>query len=112
MTHPTLEQIACEHLMGYRTVQGERTCQTCALPWAAVEEVNQLREQIEYAPRIPFAVAHSLAGWVTPQGVFVCASCAGRIMERGFRLPLLSFAVWKGEQHDDAVCALLGHHLQ
>jgi hypothetical protein len=59
------------------------------------ETVASLRRAIEYAPRTIPAPAEGLLGWWTPDGAFVCATCAGRVMARGCALPRGSEACWK-----------------
>lgn len=63
-------------------------------------ELDQLRTAIEHAPRDPGRLSPELAGWRTPGGLFVCPHCAGRIMERGCRLPTGSDPVWDKDPAD------------
>jgi len=63
-----------------------------------------LRAAIEFAPAGPGPVAPDLRGWWTPDDLFLCAVCAGRIFARGCRLPEGSAPAWKGER--DGECCL------
>lgn len=65
---------------------------------------DTLREHIEHAPRDPGPIAKNLRGWWTPDGYYVCASCAGRILARGCRLPRDSAPVWKDKPEPFGVC--------
>lgn len=66
--------------------------------------VSYLRTAIEHAPRDPGKLAPNLRGWFTPDGYYVCATCAGRIMARGCQLPRGSNPVWKDRPEPYGVC--------
>lgn len=55
--------------------------------------VTNLREIVQYAPP-PGKIADGLLGWITPDGIQVCAACASRVFGRGCRLPNGSTAQW------------------
>lgn len=59
-----------------------------------IDTVKALRMFIEYAPTDPGPMASDLLGWWTPDGYYVCARCAGRIMARGCSLPTGSDPAW------------------
>lgn len=56
--------------------------------------IETLRSHLEHAPKDPGNIAPGLRGWLTPEGVAVCAECAGRIMQRGCSLPKNSSPVF------------------
>ena len=58
------------------------------------ETIQYLKSAIEHAPQNPGQLAPNLIGWKTPDDVYVCAKCAGRIMARGCRLPSESEPIW------------------
>jgi hypothetical protein len=60
------------------------------------ETVKMLRGFLANAPKDPGPIAPDLLGWCLPDYHYVCASCAGRIMARGCRLPAKSTPVWRG----------------
>jgi len=63
----------------------------------AEDTVDLLRRFVEHAPlaaSIPPA-ADDLLGWRVPPGLYVCATCAGRIMARGCSLPDGSAPHWR-----------------
>lgn len=62
--------------------------------------VEQLRRAIEHAPAEPGPRAPGLLGWWTPDRVFVCAHCTGRMIRRGCSIPRGSTAVWDGDTLD------------
>lgn len=67
------------------------------------ETIETLRRFIEHAPAS--AATHpNLVGWWTPDNVYVCASCAGRIMARGCNLPQHSTPVWKDQNRVPGDC--------
>ena len=61
------------------------------------DTIASLRGMLEHAPRDPGRIAPELRGWQTPDGVAVCARCAGRIMGRGCALPRESTPIFYGE---------------
>lgn len=61
------------------------------------ETVASLRRALEFAPRDPGPMALDLLGWWTPDGCFVCARCAGRIMARGCSIPRESKPCWRDQ---------------
>lgn len=68
-------------------------------------ELDNLRTAIEHAPTDPGTLSPELAGWTTPAGLFICPTCAGRIMGRGCRLPYGTDPVWKRQLSDTcAIC--------
>lgn len=67
------------------------------------ETLDYLRRAIENAPRQPLTpTTPAIFGWTVNDGeLFVCANCAGRIMDRGCHLPGSSAPVWAVEVGDD-----------
>lgn len=63
-----------------------------------------LKSQIEFAPQNPGPIAKNLRGWWTPDGYYVDAVCAGRIMARGHQLPQNSEPVWSDRPGPLGVC--------
>jgi hypothetical protein len=61
--------------------------------------VAQLRIAIEHAPASPGPIAADLLGWWTADGVYICSTCAGRIIARGCQLPRGVEAVWAGQPY-------------
>lgn len=70
-------------------------------------EVEYLRDAITYAPRLARS-APGLRGHWTPNGNYVCAECAGRIVARGCGLPRDSAAVWMDSPEPYGVCVCCG----
>jgi hypothetical protein len=71
------------------------------------DEMNteqMLKDAIEHAPKNPGKLAANLRGWWTPDGYYVCAACAGRIMARGCHLPNCSNPVWADKPEPYGVC--------
>lgn len=64
-------------------------------------ELDYLKRAIEYAPK----VASDLLGWQTPRdSLFICSTCAGRILARGCALPRGSTAVWLHHLYTGKCC--------
>jgi hypothetical protein len=70
----------------------------------ARETLEYLQTAIEHAPSHPGQLAPDLRGWWTPDGWYLCAKCAGRIMSRGCRLPPESYPVWTDRPEPYGVC--------
>lgn len=66
--------------------------------------VELLKTQIEHAPKNPGIIAKNLLGWWTPDGYYIDAVCAGRIMARGCSLPQGSEPCWIGQSYGVCVC--------
>jgi hypothetical protein len=65
---------------------------------ASRDELALMRRFIEHAPREPRgAPVADLVGWWLPEGNYLCAKCAARIIERGCHLPNKSAPVWTGQ---------------
>ena len=62
---------------------------------SAAREREYLRNALQYSPASSGPIADNLRGWWTPNGWFVCAKCAGRMLARGCNLPAGSEPVWK-----------------
>jgi hypothetical protein len=71
-----------------------------------VDTVEYFRRAIEYAPREPGPMAPNLIGWTTPNGLYLCARCAARIMARGCYLPMASEPVWKDGKQGECCCCV------
>ena len=70
--------------------------------------IEYLRKAIEGAPANAPQSAEHLRGWkVGPEQVYICASCAGRILARGGQLPKPALSVWD-DMPVSGVCALCG----
>lgn len=68
-------------------------------------ELRQILVAAEHAPKDPRSpIAAELHGWWTPEGWYVCARDAGRIMDRGCALPKGSTPAWRGEPY--GVCCV------
>ena len=64
-----------------------------------------LRTYIEHAPKDPGTIAEDLRGWTMPDtDEFVCATCAGRIMARGCRLPASAEPNWLDQPRPETAC--------
>jgi len=59
-----------------------------------METLSEITEALEHAPKDPGPHPETLAGWVTPAHVLVCARCAGRLIARGFLLPATWAPLW------------------
>ena len=68
--------------------------------------LDAMKRAIEHAPRDPGRMAANLRGWWTPDGWYVCACCAGRIMARGCQLPQDSEPCWTDRAEPFGVCCL------
>lgn len=81
-----------------------------AISQLAADQLRYLREAIEFAPRQPRQpVAAGLVGWWCGEGWYLCASCAGRIMDRGCSLPShpqQPEPVWSDQPERKALCCL------
>lgn len=73
--------------------------------------LKTLKTQLEHAPANFPAPPPDLLGWTTPatqpywtEFLFVCPSCAGRIMARGCKLPKNSEPVWNDRECDMKCC--------
>ena len=65
-----------------------------------------LLRAIAHAPVRPLApIASGLRGWWVGAGWYVCASCAGRLLDRGCALPAPAIPVWADEPEPCGVCA-------
>lgn len=71
--------------------------------------LDTLRRFIEHAPRDPGPMSTELAGWQSPE-LYLCATCAGRIMARGCRLPDGFDPVWDDQPHAGECCLCGGSH--
>lgn len=69
---------------------------------AAIAERDQLLRALDGAPTKPGPINADLRGWWTPQGWYLCATCAGRILARGCRLQ--ATPVWKETAEPYGVC--------
>ena len=69
-------------------------------------QLAYLREAIAGAPRTTRLGAPDLRGWWVGMGWYVCAACAGRIMDRGCALPRPDVAVWANRPEPFGVCCL------
>ncbi len=74
---------------------------------------SRLQEQIEYAPAASTVrVNPDLHGWTIPipadEGgtLQVCATCAARILARGFGLPSGTFPLWHDDDGPSITCEL------
>ena len=70
-----------------------------------------IRRILAGAPE-PGPIAKDLAGWQLPNGLFLCAYCAGRIMARGFHLPRESIPLWRDGKIPEAYCAGCGRKIE
>ena len=60
-----------------------------------METETYLRNALEHAPKAKPVAVPSLRGWlVGEEQVFICNSCAGRIIDRGCHLPRPEEPVW------------------
>ena len=67
--------------------------------------VANLRDAAKYGPK-PGTIAKGLRGWWTPDGFYVCAKCASRILGRGCQLPRGSEPAWEDKQDPYGVCCV------
>jgi hypothetical protein len=72
--------------------------------------IAAMKRAIEYAPVEAKVGAVGLVGWWTPDNVYVCASCAARMMARGCLLLRGSTPVWKDGRQPTSGCALEEYH--
>ncbi len=69
------------------------------------DSAEYLRRAAEYGP-VNTAVAENLRGWWTPNGLYVCAKCAGRILGRGCHFPTGSSPVWIDSPEPYGACCV------
>lgn len=69
------------------------------------QTAEYLRRSAEYAPRTANH-ANGLRGWWTPDGTYICAADAARVMARGCMLPQGSEAVWADKPEPFGVCCV------
>ena len=69
----------------------------------SMSDLERLREALRDAPGLARPTAPGLAGWECDAG-FVCVRCAGRILQRGCRLPDDAHAVWGQAPGECALC--------
>jgi len=71
----------------------------------ATDTPEYLRSSAEYGPKRPTFV-DGLRGWWTPNGWYVCAFCAARILGRGCQLPKNCKPVWRDKPEPFGVCCV------
>jgi hypothetical protein len=71
-------------------------------------EQKYIKTMLEHAPVDSTMHSPGLVGWRTATGLCVCVSCAGRIFERGCRLPFGTVAVWTDTKEPFGVCSGCG----
>lgn len=73
-----------------------------------LDTIDYLKRCLEGAPANPGKLAPNLRGWRTPDGVYVCIQCAGRIMARGCNLPRDSEPNWRNDAAPALPCCCCG----
>lgn len=61
----------------------------------ATQTALEIRSQLEYAPKVKCSVPDLSGAW-TLDGLYLCADCHARLVERGFVARMHSMA-WKGD---------------
>ena len=71
-----------------------------------IETLDYLKKAIEYAPSDPGKLAENLRGWWTADNLYICAHCAGRIIDRACRLPNGVEPSWADRPSKHGKCCL------
>lgn len=67
-------------------------------------QLDIYKQQIEFAPIDPGAIASGLLGFVDAMGYFICSRCSGRLGLRGFQLKAPACPVWDTTDETCAIC--------